>query len=159
MLMQSRAAAAPPRMRHAVPLQLPDPWGALRDCLGPMEDEVHIVILGTPGPDAMCSLLRAGARQVTQLRTHERLEQGSASLVIVPRLISFDWLAGALAPIRRALMPNGRIAMSIDALPSTQRAVRGLLASHGLTAIRASRAAGRQVLTAELPAFGLRRCA
>jgi hypothetical protein len=34
-----------------------------------------------------------------------------------------------------------------------------LLTLHGFTAIRVNRALGCQVLSAEVPAFGLRRCA
>jgi hypothetical protein len=57
------------------------------------------------------------------------------------------------------LMANGRLAVCIDNLPTTQNAVRRTLIVHGFTAIRARRAPGCQVLTAEVPAFGLRRCA
>ena len=117
------------------------------------------IVLGRDGPDLMCALLRAGAPQVTHLRSHERLEADSASLVIVPHVPSLDWLEVALPPIRRALFANGRLAVCVDPLPATQDRVRRMLTLHGFAAIRASRAAGRQVLSAEVPAFGLRRCA
>src|SRR5271166_1498362 len=68
----------------------------------------------------MCALLRAGAPQVTHLRSHERLEAESASLVLVPQVTSLDWLEGALPPIRRALDANGRLAVCIDPLPTVQ---------------------------------------
>jgi hypothetical protein len=107
----------------------------------------------------MCALLRAGAPQVTHLRSFERPEADSASLVIVPHVPSFDWLASTLPRIRRAMIANGRLAVRVDNLPTTLNAVRRMLRLHGFTAIRASRAPGCQVLCAEVPAFGLRRCA
>ena len=61
-------------------------------------------MLGNDGPDLMCALLRAGAPNVTDLRSFERPEADSASLVIVPNVPSLDWLANALPRrIRRAL--------------------------------------------------------
>ena len=159
MLTHTRAAVAPRRALPSLPLQPPDPWAALLDSLGAIEDEENVIVLGSDGPDLMCALLRAGAPQVTHLRTHERLEAGSASLVIVPRMTSLDWLATALSSIRRALGPSGRLAICVDPLPATQNSVRRLLAQHGFAAVRSARAAGRQVLSAEVPSFGLRRSA
>ena len=158
MLTHARAAVAP---RRAPPLTLqpPEPWAALLEALGEIEDENHILVLGRDGPDLMCALLRAGAPQVTHFRSYERLEADSTSLVIVPHVPSLDWLEGALSPIRRALFANGRLAVCVDPLPNTQNRVARMLKLHGFTAIRASRAAGRLVLSAEVPAFGLRRYA
>ena len=116
-------------------------------------------MLGRDGPDLMCALLRAGAPKVAHFRSYERLEADSSSLVIVPHVPSLDWLEGALSPIRRALFANGRLAVCVDPLPNTQNRVARMLKLHGFTAIRASRAAGRLVLSAEVPAFGLRRYA
>jgi hypothetical protein len=158
MLTHARAAVAP-RRSPPRPLQPPEPWAALLEALGEIEDENHILVLGRDGPELMCALLRAGAPQVTHLRSHERLEADSASLVIVPHVPSLDWLEGALSPVRRALFTNGRLAVCVDPLPSTQNRIRRMLMLHGLTAIRTSRAAGRRVLSAEAPAFGLRRYA
>ena len=159
MLTHARAAVAPRRAPPSLPLQPPEPWAALLEALGAIEDENHILVLGRDGPDLMCALLRAGAPRVTHLRSHERLEADSASLVIVPHVPSLDWLEGALSPIRRALFANGRLAVCVDPLPMTQTRVHRMLKLHGFAAIRASRAAGRQVLSAEVPAFGLRRSA
>jgi hypothetical protein len=159
MLTHARAAVAPRRAPPHLPLQPPEPWAALLEALGEIEEESHVLVLGRDGPDLMCALLRAGAPQVTHLRSYERLEADSASLVIVPHVPALDWLEGALSPIRRALLTNGRLAVSVDPLPSTQNRVTRMLTLHGFTAIRASRAAGRLVLSAEVPAFGLRRCA
>jgi hypothetical protein len=159
MLTHTRAAVAPRRALPSPTLQPPDPWAALLDSLGAIEDEENVIVLGTDGPDLMCALLRAGAPQVTHLRTHERLEAGSASLVIVPQMISLDWLATALPSIRRALGESGRLAICVDPLPATQSGIRRLLTQHGFAAVRSARAAGRQVLSAEVPSFGLRRSA
>jgi hypothetical protein len=158
MLTHARAAVAP-RRAPPLPLQPPEPWAALLEALGEIEDENHILVLGRDGPDLMCALLRAGAPQVTHFRSYERLEADSASLVIVSHVPSLDWLEGALSPIRRALFANGRLVVCVDPLPSAQNRVRRMLMLHGFTAIGTSRAAGRQVLSAEVPAFGLRRCA
>ena len=159
MLTHTRAAVAPRRALPSLPLQPPEPWAALLDSLGAIEDEENIIVLGSDGPDLMCALLRAGAPQVTHLRTHERLEAASASLVIVPQVTSLDRLATALSSIRRALAPSGRLAICVGPLLATQNRVRRLLAQHGFAAVRSARAAGRQVLSAEVPSFGLRRSA
>jgi hypothetical protein len=159
MLTHARAAVAPRRAPPSLPLQPPEPGTALLEALGAIEDEGHILVLGRDGPDLMCALLRAGAPQVTHLRSYERLEADSASMVVVPYVPSLDWLEGALSPIRRALFAIGRLAVFVDPLPGTQTRVTRMLTLHGFTAIRASRAAGRLVLSAKVPAFGQRRCA
>jgi hypothetical protein len=142
-----------------LPLQPPERWAVLLDSLGIIEDEGNIIVLGRDGPDLMCALLRAGAPQVTHLCSHERLDADSASLVIIPQLSSPDWLESHLPSIRRALAANGRFAVCVDPLVGTPNRVRRILTQHGFVAIRASRATGRTVLCAEVPAFGLRRCA
>ncbi len=153
------AAVAPRRAPSTPPLQPPEPGAGLLQSLGAIEDEDHILVIGQDRPDPMCALLREGASQVTQLRSHERLEADSASLAIVPHVPSLDWLAGALPSLRRALIANGRLVVSIATQPTTRNSVRRMLALHGFTAIRARNAADRLVFSAELPAFGLRRCA
>ena len=105
----------------------------------------------------MCALLRTGAPQVTHLWSHDRLGAGSTSLVIVPHAPSLEWLEGALSSIRRALLTNGRLAVSVDPLPTIEKRVHRMLRLHGFTAISARRAAGRQVFCAEVPAIDLRR--
>ena len=110
------------------------------DSLGAVDDE-HVIVLGKDGPELMCALLRAGVLQVTHLGSHERLEADSASLVIVPRLASLECLASALPSIRRALGPNGRVAICADPLPSTQIRVRRFLTLHGFAGLRTSRKA------------------
>lgn len=137
----------------------PERWAALLDTLGSIEHEPSIIVLGRDGPDLMCALLRAGALNVTHLCSHERLEADSATLVIVPHIPSRDWLQAALPALRRSLSANGRIALCVDPLPSMQTYMRRSLTLLGLTAIRMRSVLGRLVVTAELPAFGLRRCA
>ena len=159
MLTHVRAAAAPRRAPPSLPLKPPEPGSSLLDSFGAVEHEDHIIVLGGDGPDLMCALLRAGAAQVTHLRSFERPEADSASLVVVPHVPSIDWLASALPRIRRALTVNGRLAVCVDILPRLENAVRRMLTLHGFMAIRANHAAGRLVLRAEVPAFGFRRCA
>ena len=159
MLTHTRAAVAPRRALHGVSAASSRALG--RPARQPRRDRGrrNIIVLGGDGPDLMCALLRAGAPQVTRLRSHERLEAGSASLVIVPLMTSLDWLATALSSIRRTLHPSGRLAICIDPLPATQNSVRRLLSQHGFVAVRSRRAAGRQVLSAEVPSFSVRRSA
>ena len=158
MLTHARAAVAPRRAPPSLPLQPPEPGAALLDSPRRDRGREHVLVLGRDGPDLMCALLRAGAPQVTHLRSHERLEADSASLVIVPHVPrSTGWRARCRDPSRAA--PNGRLAVCVDPLPSRQKRVRRMLSRHGFAVIRAGRAAGRQVLSAEVPAFDLRRCA
>ncbi len=159
MLTHARAAVAPRRAPPTLSLQPPEPWAALLDSLGTIEDEPNIIVLGRDGPDLMCALLRAGAPQVTHLCSHDHLESDSASLVIVQRVPSLDWLDSALPTIRRALVMNGRLAVCVDPLPATQQRVRRTLARLGFSAVHATRAAGRLLFTAEIPTLSLRRCA
>ena len=175
-----RSAAVPSHRAPPAPsLKPPEPGAGLIETIGAIEDEDHILVIGQDGPELMCTLIRAGATQVTHLRSHERPEAESASLAIVPQVPSLDWLAGALPSIRRALLPNGRLVVAVATQPAATQAVasravatqavasqavsshsvRRLLASHGFTAIRTRQAAGRQVFSAELPTFGLLRCA
>ena len=154
MLMHADAAAA----RHSAP-QPPERWAALLDTLGSVEDEPSIIVIGRDGPDLMCALLQGGAPNVTHLCSHERLEGDSATLVIVPHVPSLDWLHAALPALRRTLTTNGRIALCVDPLPSMQTHIRRSLTLLGFTAIHTRSVHGRLVVNAELPAFGLCRCA
>lgn len=157
MPMQTRVATQSRRMPPKS--EPPEPKAALLENLEDIEDEDNILVIGQDGPDLMCALMRAGAAQVTHLRSLERPEADSASLAIVPHVPSIDWLSNALPAIRRALHANGRLVVSLAAQPITQNLLRRVLATHGFTAVRSRRARTGQVLTAELPAFGLRRYA
>jgi len=154
---QTRAAAQSRRVPPKT--EPPEPRAALLDNLEGIEDEDNILVIGQDGPDLMCALMRAGAAQVTHLRAHDRPEADSASLAIVPHVPSIDWLSNALPAIRRALHANGRLVLSLAAQPITADLLRRVLHLHGFTAVGSRRARGSQVLTAELPAFGLRRYA
>ena len=155
----AHAAVAPRRAPPSFPLEPPEPWAALLDALGSIEDEKNVIVLGKDGLDLMCALLRAGAPQVTHLRSHERLEADSASMVIVPQTPSLDWLQGTLTAIRHALAANGRLIVCADRLSSTQTRIRRMLTLRGFSEIRVNRAADRLVISAEVPAFDLRRSA
>jgi hypothetical protein len=158
MVTHIRAAVAPRRV-PPIPPPAPEPGADLLQGLGAIEDEDHILVIGKNGSDLMCALLRAGAMQVTHLCAHERLEAGIYSLAIVPSVVSLEWLSSNLPSIRRALVANGRVAVSLPTQSTTLNAVRRMLSAHGFTSIRARNADGRQVFSAELPAFGLRQCA
>jgi hypothetical protein len=159
MLTPVHLADASRRVPHLLPRQPSEPSEALPNGLGPLKDEWHIIVLGNGGLALMCALLRAGAPRVTHLCSHERLEAASVSLVIVPRATSVEWLEAALPRVRRALITNGRLALFVDPLPKTRNRIERTLRLHGLSAMRATREAGRLLLTAEVPDFGLRRCA
>jgi hypothetical protein len=119
------------------------------NAFGAVEDEDHIVVLGGRGPELMCALLRAGATNVTHLRADERPEAASASMVIVPRVPTIDWLAATLPSIRRALSRGGRLAVHVGTGAASQTQIRRMLTLHGVRAIRG--AAMGQWLRGELP--------
>src|SRR5215472_14027895 len=127
MLTHARVAVAPRRAPPSLSLQPPEPWVALLEDLGTVADEPNIIVLGRDGPDLMCALLRAGAPKVTHLCSHERLEAVSASLIMMPRIRSLDWLEAALPLIRHALIANGRVAIAADPVPSARNGIRCLL--------------------------------
>jgi hypothetical protein len=147
MMLSPQTAAAPRRMPPGIPASPEEP--AQTAWFGAVADEEHIVVLGGPGAELMCALLRAGAANVTHLRAHERPEADSASLLIVPRVPSLDWLATALPSIRRALTAHGRVVLLASPQAATQTQIRRMLTLHGLSAIRAGEHG--QVLSAARP--------
>jgi hypothetical protein len=98
----------------------------------------------------MCALIRAGAASVTHLCAHERPDTASASLLIVPRVPSPDWLAAALPSIRRALTQQGRVAIQDGPLGTMQTQIRRMLTRHGFVDIHATETPDGPVLTAAL---------
>jgi hypothetical protein len=149
MLSSIQAASTP---RRVPPITAPlEPGTSPIAWLGPVEDEDHILVLGGQGPELMCALLRAGATNVTHLRTHERPEADSASLVIVPRIPSVDWLATVLPSIRRALTSGGRLVLYVGNQPTALTQVRRMLTLHGLSLIHASAMSDGQMISAERP--------
>ena len=129
----------------------------LVEWLGDVSTE-HVVVFGR-GLDLICALLHAGAAEATLRCSHERLEPQMASLVIVPALSSTDWLAAALPHIRRTLVATGRLVLEIGPPAGQQQenAIRRQLKLHGFCAVHVSRVDGHVVITAEVPAFDLRR--
>jgi hypothetical protein len=138
--------------RHVPPGAVPsEPNLAPVAALGSISDEDHILVLGGQGPELMCALLRAGATNVIHLRAHERPEADSASLVIVPRVPSIDWLATALPSIRRALTTGGRLVLFTGSQQTTQTQVRRMLTLQGMSLIQTAAASDGQMITAERP--------
>jgi hypothetical protein len=144
---QTEAAPRPPPPASAP--RRNDPDTVPLNTFGPIDEDDHILVLGGHGPEMMCALLRAGATNVTHLRAHERPEAGSASLVIVPRVPSLDWLATALASIRRALTSDGRLVIHAGRLTTTATEIRRMLTLHGMVSIHAKSGPDGQVFTAE----------
>jgi len=138
---------------HVVPPV--DPARALRSALGEVRDEA-VLVISSRGLEVMCDLIRRGARSVTLLRTAERPEAASASLVVVPEAPSLEWLACVLGHARRALLPTGRLVLRVGALAGRQLAaqITRMLRVHGYTAIVARQAGDQLLLQAELPGFG-----
>lgn len=170
MLTHIRRAGAAHRARLQPPFQPPERGDGLLETLGDVENE-HILLLGRRGVDLMCALLRAGALEVTHLNSPERAEPESASIVIVPQMPSHDWLASALRSIGRILLPTGRLI--VCAAPSADMVmvnrIRRTLARHCYSKIHssqihsglmhASQDESCLLMSAELPAFGLRKAA
>jgi hypothetical protein len=147
--MPSIHAAIAPRSLPPGAVRLPpEPEGVPFKAIGPIDEQEHVLLLGGPGPELMCALLRAGAANVTHLRGHERPEPASASLVIVPKVPSLDWLATTLVSIRRALTADGRVVLFAGAQGTTQTAIRRMLLLHGMTEIRSDIGQGGLVFTA-----------
>jgi hypothetical protein len=147
MLSSTHATAMPQGMLAGASVRSAEAGAVPLDALGSVEDEDHILVLGGQGPELMCALLRAGATNVTHLRAFERPEADSASLVIVPRLNSLDWLATALPSIRRALTAHGRIVVLAGSQPGAGTQIRRMLTLHGLSVITCD----GQVVSAECP--------
>lgn len=164
MLTPIRAAGAAHRARPEPPLQPPEPGGDLLAQIGDVENE-HILLLGHNEIDLMCTLLRAGALEVSHLGSPELAEPESASMVIVPHMPSSAWLTRALRAIGRALFPTGRIILCpthADMMAASR--IRRALMLHGYSKIQCRTMRNGQggdclLATAELPAFGLRKVA
>jgi hypothetical protein len=152
-MLSSTHATAVPQVMLPRASQQPEEAGVgvAPGALGAVEDEDHILVLGGQGPELMCALLRAGAANVTHLRAFERPEADSASLVIVPRVNSLDWLATALPSIRRALTAHGRIVVLAGTEAGIVTQVRRMLTLHGLSEIHVQTIGDGQVVSAERP--------
>ena len=149
-MMPSAHIEITPRAAPGVIARSASPGAALLEAAGPIEDEDHILVLGGQGPELMCALLHAGATNVTHLLTDERPEPDSASLVIIPRVPSLDWLATTLQSVRRALTAHGRLVVHAGAQPTIQAGIRRMLKLHGMTAIHVRTTPDGMILSAGL---------
>jgi hypothetical protein len=146
----SSTSSAANRVRPNSQVQLPNPEVDPLAWISVIGDQEHILVIGGYGPGTTCALLRVGAAPATHLFSHEHPETGSASLVIVPRTPSLDWLATTLPSIRRALVGNGRLVVRCGTQFNFQVAARRILTLHGFTSIRTGHIADGQVLVAEI---------
>jgi hypothetical protein len=151
MMLSTHAATMPRRVPPNPPPLTAEPGTDPIAWLGPIEDVDHILVFGGQGPELMCALLHAGAANVTHLRGHERPEPDSASLVIVPRVPSIDWLATALPSICRALTSGGRLMLHAGGPAATRTRIGRMLTLLGLTAVQTHATADGQVLSATRP--------
>jgi hypothetical protein len=147
-MMSSAHIEIAPRAAPDAVARYASPGAVLLEAAGPIEDEDHILVLGGQGPELMCALLHAGAANVIHLRTGERPEPDSASLVIIPRVASLDWLATTLISVRRALNAHGRLVVHAGPRPAIQTGIRRMLKLHGMTAIQARISPDGMILSA-----------
>ncbi len=129
-----------------------DPALALLDGLADLEGE-HALILGHGALELMCALIRGGCAEVTELRTGDRPEAHVADLALVPRLTSVEQAALVVSHARRALVPTGRLVLSVPG--HLALAVSRVLRLHGFSSVRRRDGANGSVLSACLPAFSM----
>jgi hypothetical protein len=130
----------------------------LLENIGPLAGE-QVLLLGC-GALGLIDLLRSGAAQGAHLRSCERLEPSSASLIIIQDVTSPASLAALLPAVHRALLPTGRLVICLSRnsvmLPP---AIRRLLKRDGYARMRVIGDGECMVIKAERPAFGLRLAA
>jgi hypothetical protein len=136
----------------AEPAPEPSHERALLAACGDVSDE-RVLIVGPDSLDAMCALIRRGARQVTAFRHADRLEAASADLVVAPHIVSAEDAAGVLAYARRALAPFGRIVLMLptESADRMARRVAQMLPGHALSLVRARRVGAWTLIAAERP--------
>ncbi len=139
----------PPEHRYG------DRDGVLLDCLGDLSD-THAVVLGDHALELLCALIRRGCAAATAIRAGEKMEADSASLIVVPQGVTLETIEPMLRQAKRALMPNGRIALRVDSDHSgwVSFSAARILRAHGFCAIRVRALADQTLLTAERPFFG-----
>jgi hypothetical protein len=118
-----------------------------------LERERALVI----GPDTeiVRELVERGCRDVRELEGNEWPKHRSVDVVIVSSAATVDGAITAITLARHGLSPSGRILVLTTAEPSRLLCdtIACKLTQHGFSAIRARRAMGRVVFTAELPLF------
>jgi hypothetical protein len=111
----------------------------------------RVLVLGHGAIELICALIRGGSREVTELRTGDRPEAGTADLVLVPRVKTADQAVMLVSHARRALVPTGRAVFGVSG--HLAAGLVRVLRLHGFTAIcRRDRVSG-SVVSAILPAF------
>jgi hypothetical protein len=133
-----------------------DPSTALIAYAGQVAGD-HVVILGHSVPAIMWTLIRRGCISVTELGQRDRPDTHTADLAIVPDVGALDNAALIIRHAKRALTVNGRIVLSTAAEPSggLAQGISSLLQQQGFADIRRRRNAGKTVVFAALPGFGL----
>ena len=136
----------------ADPAPEPPQARALLAACGDVSDE-RVLIVGPDSLDAMCALIREGARQVTALRHADRPEAASADLVVAPYIVSADEAEGLLAYTRRALAPFGRVVLMLPTKTADQLARRivRMLPGYALSLVRVRPVGAWTVIAAERP--------
>jgi hypothetical protein len=137
------------------PLQRHD---RLLENIGSLAGE-QVLLLGR-GALGLIDLLGSGAVRGVHLRSCQRLEPSSASLVIIQDVSSPASIAALLPAVHRALLPTGRLVIC----PSRNSvmlppAIRRLLKRDGYARMRVIGDGECMVIKAERPAFGLRLAA
>jgi hypothetical protein len=140
---------------HADPAQpVPEPphASALLAACGDVSDD-RVLIVGPDGLDAMCALIRQGARQVTALRHADHPEATSADLVVAPHVDTAADAAWLLAHTRRALAPFGRVVLMLPTEKADRlaRRVAQMLPDYALSLVRARRVGAWTLIAAERP--------
>lgn len=131
-----------------------EPVQSIGTVLGDVRDEA-ILVIGSNGLDVTCDLIRRGARSVTLLRTDQRPEAQSASLVLVPGTPSLDWLSCVLGHLQRAQLPTGRLVLRVESTGRQLAAqVTRMLRVHGDTSITARQSGTSLLVDAQVPALG-----
>lgn len=128
----------------------------LLDLAEPAQD-ARVVLIGPESVELLCELIRRGRLDAATVQFAACPEAGAADIaLVVPSIASFECANAALAQVRRALAPLGRLALRLAADPtgSLVRAVHRALLLHGFSAIRLRRSAGRTLLSARLSMTG-----
>jgi hypothetical protein len=133
-------------------------------------DDDALLTMADPGPgsrvvvtapDALeltCHLLRRGYRAVTMVRRCERVPAETADIVIIPRLVSLETMAPAIACARRILAPLGSLVIRVDSDGPSTGDVLPLLKQNGFSKIRTRRLGEGALIRGDLPVFGRLSC-
>lgn len=146
--MRTQPGAAP---RGRFVPSAPEPALSLIEVVGPVAGE-RVVIIGVGGLDLMCGLIGCGAAETVLLPHGARADPHAADLVVATRVDTPERAQAAVAQGRRALNGAGRIV--IEAAAELGEAAARLLRASGFSGVVVRSAAGRTMLTAELPLFG-----